>query len=109
MVVETIKKGEFTIIIHDDSYAGKTPEEIRQIIQNASAIVYASGRKQAVGATYSRNPLRREKGGTSMKIKITLFVLGKEFLDTTISLLHRLNFQCSPLEILIFRFYSQAV
>ena len=49
MVVETIKKGECTIIIHDDSYAGKTPEEIRQIIQNASAVVYASGRKQAVG------------------------------------------------------------
>ena len=61
MVVETIKKGECTIIIHDDSYAGKTPEEIRQIIQNASAVVYASGRKQAVGNAYERNPLNRSE------------------------------------------------
>ena len=50
VVVEIIKKGECTIIIHDDSYAEKTQDEIRRIIQNASAVVYAAGRKQAVGS-----------------------------------------------------------
>lgn len=48
MVVETIKKGECTIIIHDDSYAKRSPEEIQKSIQNVSAIVYASGRRNAV-------------------------------------------------------------
>ena len=48
MVVETIKKGECTIIIHDDSYIDKDSEEIKKIIQNVSAIVYASGRKKMV-------------------------------------------------------------
>lgn len=46
MIVETIKKGECTIIIHDDAYARRSPEEIERTIKNASAIVYASGRKQ---------------------------------------------------------------
>ena len=48
MVVETIKKGECTIIIYDDSYAKRSPEEIQKSIQNASAIVYTSGRKKMV-------------------------------------------------------------
>ena len=45
MVVETIKKGECTIVIHDDAYIGRSPEEIQRRIQNASSIVYASSRK----------------------------------------------------------------
>lgn len=48
MVVETINKGECTIIIHDDAYIERTPEEIQKSIQIASSIVYASCRKQMV-------------------------------------------------------------
>lgn len=48
MIVETIKKGECTIVIHDDAYIGRSPEEIQRTIQNASSIVYASGRKSMV-------------------------------------------------------------
>lgn len=48
MIVETIKKGECTIVIHDDAYIGRSPEEIQRTIQNASSIVYASSRKSMV-------------------------------------------------------------
>lgn len=48
MIVETIKKGECTIVIHDDAYIGRSPEEIQRTIQNASSIVCASARKSIV-------------------------------------------------------------
>ena len=45
MVVETIKKGECTVIIYDDAFSKAGADDVERIIQNASAIVCAAERE----------------------------------------------------------------
>ena len=46
MIVETIKKGECTIRIHDDAYVSRTQEEVERTIQKVSSIIYSSLNKK---------------------------------------------------------------